>query len=155
MNSEVPVWPDDGIILFDGVCMLCSGWVRFVIQRDTAKLFRFTPIQSSYGRRLAVTLGIDPDDPDTNAVVIGGRALRRSDAALAVLSRLPRWGWVRPLRAVPRPLRDTLYSVIARNRYRWFGRHQACDLSWIPETDRIITEPARRGEQNVKQSVLN
>jgi predicted DCC family thiol-disulfide oxidoreductase YuxK len=135
-------WPDDGIILYDGVCILCSGWVRFVATRDTARRFRFTPIQSPYGRRLAQTLGINPDDPDTNAVVVDGQALRRSDAALAVLSRLPRWYWVRALRLAPRVLRDAVYTLIARNRYRMFGRHDACDLGGASLADRIIVDPS-------------
>ena len=57
-------WPDDDVILFDGVCVFCSRWVRFVADRDKAKRFRFTTIQSAYGARLAQALGIDPDDPD-------------------------------------------------------------------------------------------
>src|SRR5262249_33998867 len=118
MMSEPRVWPDNDVILFDGVCVLCSGWTSFVSRRDVARRFRFTPIQSAYGRRLATTLGINPDDPDTNAVVIDGRALRRSDGALAVLSSLPGWGWVRVLRVVPRFIRDAIYNFIARNRYR-------------------------------------
>ncbi|MEJ1967353.1 MAG: DCC1-like thiol-disulfide oxidoreductase family protein [Rhizomicrobium sp.] len=138
---SAPIRPDDGIILFDGVCVLCSGWVRFVAQRDAARRFRFTAIQSPYGRRLALSLGIDPDDPDTNAVILGGRALRRSDAALAVLAGLPRWGWVTALRLVPRPIRDAVYTPIARNRYRLFGRHDRCDLDppWL--AGRIVTGP--------------
>jgi predicted DCC family thiol-disulfide oxidoreductase YuxK len=82
-------WPDDDVILFDGVCIFCSRWVRFVAARDTTKRFRFTPIQSAYGAKLAQTFGIDPDDPDTNAVVHGGEAFLKSDAALTVLSQLP------------------------------------------------------------------
>lgn len=131
-------WPDDGIILYDGVCVLCSGWVRFVTRRDVARRFRFTPIQSPYGRALAAALGIDPDNPDTNAVIIGGRALRRSDAALAVVGTLPGWSWVRALRWVPRPLRDLVYTLIARNRYGLFGRHDVCDLGGASIADRII-----------------
>lgn len=99
-------WPDDDVILFDGVCTFCSRWVRFVAQRDTAKRFRFTPIQSDYGARLARTFGIDPNDPDTNAVIHGGELFMKSDAALTVLSQLPGWGWVRALFAVPKPLRN-------------------------------------------------
>jgi predicted DCC family thiol-disulfide oxidoreductase YuxK len=133
-------WPDDGVILYDGVCILCSGWVRFVATRDAARTFRFTPIQSPYGRRMAQTLGIDPDDPDTNAVVVGGKAFRRSDAALAVVSRLPGWGWVQALRVVPRPLRDAVYTLIARTRYRVFGRHDACDLGGASLADRIVVD---------------
>jgi predicted DCC family thiol-disulfide oxidoreductase YuxK len=138
-NRTVTSWPDDGIILYDGVCVLCSGWMRFVLHRDPAALFRFTPIQSDYGRALARALGIDPDDPDTNALVWKGFAWRRSDAALTVVSQLPGWGWVRLLRIVPRALRDAVYRLVARTRYRVFGRHAVCDLGDLPYAARVVT----------------
>jgi predicted DCC family thiol-disulfide oxidoreductase YuxK len=125
-------WPDDDVILYDGVCVFCSRWVRFVIARDTAKRFRFTPIQSAYGTRLARAFGIDPDDPDTNAVVHGGIAHLKSDAALTVLGLLPGWGWTRALFAVPKPLRNAVYGLIARNRYRIFGRYDVC---FVPDAE--------------------
>jgi predicted DCC family thiol-disulfide oxidoreductase YuxK len=125
-------WPDDDVILFDGVCIFCSRWVRFVAARDTTKRFRFTPIQSAYGAKLAQTFGIDPDDPDTNAVVHGGEAFLKSDAALTVLSQLPGWSWVRVLFAVPKPLRNAVYNLVARNRYRIFGKYDAC---FVPDAD--------------------
>ncbi|MBR1207669.1 MULTISPECIES: thiol-disulfide oxidoreductase DCC family protein [unclassified Bradyrhizobium] len=125
-------WPDDDVILYDGVCIFCSRWVRFVIARDTTRRFRFTPIQSDYGTRLAKTFGIDPDDPDTNAVVHGGIARMKSDAALTVLSHLPGWRWTRELFAVPKPLRDAVYSLVARNRYKIFGKYETC---FVPDAD--------------------
>ena len=125
-------WPDDDVILFDGVCIFCSRWVRFVAKRDTSKRFRFTPIQSDYGARLARTFGIDPDDPDTNAVVHGGAAHFKSYAALAVLSQLPRWRWTRLLFLVPKPLRDAIYNLVARNRYKIFGKFDSC---FVPDAD--------------------
>ena len=67
-------WPDDDVILYDGVCVFCSRWVRFVAARDEKRRFRFTAIQSGYGTRLAQAFGISPDDPDTNAVIHGGIA---------------------------------------------------------------------------------
>lgn len=140
MSEPVLDWPDDGIILYDGICVLCSGWVRFVVRRDAARRFRFTPIQSPYGRALAEALGIDPDNPDTNAVILGGQALRRSDAALAVVAALPGWAWIRALRLVPRPIRDLLYTLIARSRYRIFGRHDICDLGGPSLADRMIVD---------------
>ena len=125
--SEVSgIWPDDDVILFDGVCVFCSRWVRFIVARDAAARFRFTPIQSAYGTRLAQALGIDADDPDTNAVIHGGVAYFKSDGALTVLSLLPGCGWVRVLFAVPRFIRDAVYSLVARNRYRIFGKYDAC-----------------------------
>jgi predicted DCC family thiol-disulfide oxidoreductase YuxK len=139
MNA-LRIWPDDDVILYDGVCAFCSGWVHFVVRRDTARRFRFTPIQSPYGRRLAQAAGIDPDDPDTNAVIIDGEALRRSDGALAVLARLPNWNWVNGFRYVPRPVRDCLYRFIARNRYRIFGRYDTCDFNPAALAGRMITQ---------------
>ena len=125
-------WPDDDVILYDGVCVFCSRWVGFVAARDVEKRFRFTAIQSGYGTRLAQAFGINPDDPDTNAVIRGGEAFFKSDAALTVLSNLPGWGWVRVLRTVPKPLRDAVYGLVARNRYRIFGKYEAC---FVPDAD--------------------
>jgi predicted DCC family thiol-disulfide oxidoreductase YuxK len=119
-------WPDDDVILYDGVCVFCSRWVRFVVRRDKDRRFRFTAIQSDYGRRLAQAFRIDPNDPDTNAVIHGGVAYFKSDAALTVLSNLPGWGWVRGVRRVPKSLRDVAYDLLARNRYRIFGKYENC-----------------------------
>ena len=125
-------WPDDDVILYDGVCVFCSRWVRFVAARDREARFRFTAIQSTYGTRLAQAFGIDPQDPDTNAVIHGGVAYFKSDAALTVLGLLPGWSWVRVLFAVPKPLRDAVYNTVARNRYRIFGKYEAC---FVPDAD--------------------
>jgi predicted DCC family thiol-disulfide oxidoreductase YuxK len=106
--------------------VFCSRWIRFVAARDVQHRFRFTAIQSGYGTRLAQAFGINPDDPDTNAVIHGGVAFFKSDGALTVLSNLPRWRWVRVLRAVPKPLRDKIYNLVAHNRYRIFGKYEEC-----------------------------
>ena len=125
-------WPDDNVILYDGVCVFCSRWVRFVATRDASRKFRFTAIQSPYGTRLAQAFDINPADPDTNAVIHGGVAHFKSDAALTVLSSLPGWQWVRVLFAVPKPLRNAVYNLIARNRYRIFGKYDEC---FVPDAD--------------------
>jgi predicted DCC family thiol-disulfide oxidoreductase YuxK len=131
-------WPDDDVILYDGVCIFCSRWIRFVAARDVAGRFRFTAIQSDYGTRLARAFGIDPADPDTNAVIHGGGAYFKSDAALTVLSHLPGWQWVRVLRVVPKPLRDAVYNVVARNRYRMFGKYDVCFLGDASFRSRVL-----------------
>jgi predicted DCC family thiol-disulfide oxidoreductase YuxK len=131
-ESPANPWPDDDVILYDGVCVFCSRWVRFVVARDDKRRFRFTAIQSAYGTRMAQALGIDPADPDTNAVIHGGKAFFKSDAALTVLSNLPGWGWVRALRLVPKPIRDTVYNLVARNRYRIFGKYEVC---FVPDAE--------------------
>jgi predicted DCC family thiol-disulfide oxidoreductase YuxK len=114
------------VILYDGVCVFCSRWVRFVAVRDANRRFRFTAIQSPYGTRLAQAFGIDPVDPDTNAVIRGGIAYFKSDAALTVLGSLPGWRWVRVLLLIPKPIRDAVYNLVARNRYRIFGKYDEC-----------------------------
>ncbi len=138
MTGKMTTWPDDDVILYDGVCVFCSRWIRFVAARDAAARFRFTAIQSPYGSRLAKTFGIDPDDPDTNAVVHGGAVFFKSDAALTVLSSLPGWRWTRLFFAVPKPLRDAVYNLVARNRYRIFGKYDACFVPDAAMRNRVL-----------------
>jgi predicted DCC family thiol-disulfide oxidoreductase YuxK len=126
------------LILYDGDCVICSGWFRFVAKRDTARKFLFTAIQSPYGRALALKHGIDPDNPQSNAVLIDGTVNLRSDSAIAALSALPGYGWVKAFRIIPTPWRDRVYSFIARNRYRWFGKNETCDLGGMAYADRVI-----------------
>ena len=126
------------IILFDGDCVICSGWFRFVARRDPLGRFKFTAIQSAYGRRLATSLGINPDAPETNAVLLDGKIYLRSDSALAVLAVLPRWSWTKAIALVPVKWRDGIYLAIARNRYKLFGKRASCDLGLGPYADRIV-----------------
>jgi len=118
----------DRVVLIDGVCVLCSRGALFVIDRDPHAAFRFVTVQDPYGQELAQRFGIDSGQPETNAVILGGWAYFKSDAVIEVLVRLPHWSWVRPLRWVPRALRHAVYDVVARNRYRWFGRTDQCLL---------------------------
>jgi predicted DCC family thiol-disulfide oxidoreductase YuxK len=119
-------WPNDDVILYDGVCVFCSRWIRYIATHDVSRRFRFTAIQSDYGTRLAQAFNIDPNDPDTNAVIHGGVAHFKSDGALTTLSLLPGWRWVRALLLIPKPIRDAVYNLVARNRYRIFGKYDEC-----------------------------
>jgi len=134
----------DNLILFDGVCVLCSGWVDFVIRRDPAARFRFTAIQTPYGRTLAERFGIDAVDPQTNVAVIGGRAYFKSDSALSVLAELAGWRWTRIAYVVPKRARDFVYDRIARNRYRVFGRRDACLVLTPDVARRFLSDDASR-----------
>ena len=125
---------DDGLILFDGVCVLCSAWVAFVIERDPAARFRFLPIQTPRGRDIARRFEVDAAAPETNVVVKGGQALFKFDTVLAVLEEMPGWRWLTILRHLPRPLRNWLYDRVARNRYAVFGKRAICRL---PSADEI------------------
>ena len=123
--QDAPGEPD-GLILFDGVCVFCSRWVRFVIDHDPAGRFSFLPIQSEEGRVLAARYGIDPEAPETNAVILDGRIWFKSDAALTVLGELPDTRPLATLKILPKLIRDPAYDLIARNRYRIFGRTEQC-----------------------------
>ena len=115
------------IILFDGVCNLCNGAITFIIQRDKKDLFRYAPLQSEIGKELAAKHHIDLDKVDSIILVTEDKAYAKSTAALRIAKQLSA-GW--PLLAVflilPRFLRDAVYDFIARNRYKWFGKKEAC-----------------------------
>lgn len=114
-------------MLFDGVCNLCTGSVQFILRRDPQGRFRFASIQSPAGRRLYEAQGLSGERLDTVLFLADGRALTHSDAALAIATRLGGpWRLMGIFRIVPRPVRDGVYRWIARNRYRWFGRHEQC-----------------------------
>ena len=95
--------------------------------------FRFVPIQLAEGRPLAEQLGIDPDRPGSFAFLANGRAYVKSEAVLRIARELPRWQWTWIFQFIPRVIRDAIYDLVARNRYRWFGRRDACIL---PNSDR-------------------
>jgi predicted DCC family thiol-disulfide oxidoreductase YuxK len=115
------------VILFDGVCNLCAGFVRFVVARDGAGLFRFVPAQSALGEVLLRDLGLSTDDYESNILIEDGRAYFKSEAFIRVAARLRRpWPAARLMRLCPRQARDWLYDRIAANRYAWFGRREAC-----------------------------
>lgn len=117
----------DGLMVFDGVCRLCSASVNAIIRLDRAATIRFTAVQSPYGRALCDAHGIDPETPTTFLFFDRGRALEASDAALALVARLPApWCWPRHLATIPKPIRDALYFWIARRRYRLFGQRASC-----------------------------
>jgi predicted DCC family thiol-disulfide oxidoreductase YuxK len=121
------------IVVFDALCPLCSANARFILRHDRARTFRLASVQSEAGRALYRRFGLDADDPDTMLVVDGERLLRDSGAVLAIARGLGApWSAAAALRFVPRRLRDSAYRCVARNRYRLFGRRDAC---WLPAPD--------------------
>jgi predicted DCC family thiol-disulfide oxidoreductase YuxK len=118
------------VLLFDGVCNLCNGSVRWVIAHDPAARVRFASLQSDAGRALLAQHGLALDAMDSVVLVDGDRHWLRSDAALEVLRRLGgAWALAALLRFVPRVLRDAVYDLVARNRYGWWGKREEC---WVP-----------------------
>ncbi|MBA3513586.1 MAG: DUF393 domain-containing protein [Pyrinomonadaceae bacterium] len=141
------------LVLYDGVCGLCNGLNQFLLKRDPHDYFRFASLQSRFAASLLDRYEIDAVDLDTVYVVAdygqpGERLLARSDAILHVLNRLDGiWGLLRVGRALPPSLRDALYDVVARNRYRIFGKYDVC---LMPEgkyrrkfLDLVTTQPSR------------
>jgi len=114
------------VILFDGVCNLCNQFVQFVIARDPQAKFSFASLQSEAAARMGVPVG-SPDGRESIVLLENGRAFTQSTAALRIIVALGfPWTLAGTLMIVPRPLRDWAYAVVARNRYSWFGKRQAC-----------------------------
>ncbi len=121
------------IVLFDGVCHLCSGGIVWLARRDARQVLRFAPLQSTEARNRLAAIGIDSADMSSWLLLEGGRVWRRSAAALRLLPYLPwYWRWLGVVRVLPEGWRDGLYDVLARNRYRWFGRRETC---FVPRGD--------------------
>jgi predicted DCC family thiol-disulfide oxidoreductase YuxK len=128
------------IIVFDTDCVLCSGMVAFVLKYERDRSFRFVGAWSDQGLDLAERHGSSRRDLNTTFLVINGdRVLTKSDAGIEILRHLRRpWCWLAAIRVVPRPVRDAIYSIIARRRYRWFGRREDCTVVPPSERDRFI-----------------
>lgn len=125
--TNSPLHQLSSVILFDGVCNLCNGFVNFVIARDPAGRFRFGPLQSPAAQRLLGSIDSRESWPDSLVFVDNGRIWTRSAAALRVARGLTfPWPLVYVFVVVPRPLRDWIYNRVARNRYRWFGKQAVC-----------------------------
>ena len=127
------------ILLFDGVCNLCHGAVRFVLEHDRAARIRFAPLQSELGRSLVARAGRDPDEIDSMVLVDADGAHAKSAGLLRTARALGApWSWAYPLIALPTGLRDAVYDWIARNRYRWFGKKDACPAPRPEWRDRFL-----------------
>lgn len=126
--------PADTTIVFDTDCVLCSGMVHFVLRHERAPTTRFVGAWSQTGLRLAAAHGLTRADLDeTFLVVEHGCGFLKSDAAFVVARHLRApWSWVGLFRVVPRHVRDAVYTLVARRRYRWFGRKDRC---FVPTRD--------------------
>ncbi len=134
MDADLSFYPSDllpeptaGLIVFDGVCVLCNGFVQFVLRHDKAARFKFLTAQSDRGEAIYARFGLKHGDYDTNLVFADGQLFQKLDAFLAVMGRLG-WPWrlVTPLKYLPLPVKDWLYNRVARNRYQLFGKRETC-----------------------------
>ncbi|GAB3348878.1 thiol-disulfide oxidoreductase DCC family protein [Lysobacter tyrosinilyticus] len=127
------------VIVFDGVCVLCNGWVQFLLRHDRQGRYRFAAMQKINGRALLVRHGLNPDDPVSFLLVENGKAWSDTEAIVRVVSGLGGlWRVAMLLHAMPQSLRDRVYRWLARNRYRWFGRNETCLLPPAGLADRFL-----------------
>lgn len=140
-DPDVPPFPQDRpLIIFDGVCVLCSGMARFVVARDKNRSFYLTTAQSPVGSALFTHYGFSTEDYETSLLVEDGVAYERLDAFERIMWRL---GGVCRLamvtRILPRFLRDFVYDRVARNRYSLFGKTEDCLVPPADWGDRFIS----------------
>jgi len=143
-DAGAPASTPGAIIVFDGVCVLCNGWVGFLLRHDRRARYRFAAMQGEAGRVLLATHGLDPDDPASFLLIEHDRGPvpRVSTDTVAIRRVLAGLGGAWRLAAVsalvPPFLRDPLYRFVARHRYRWFGRHDACLLPDPEQAHRFL-----------------
>ncbi|MGH8354837.1 MAG: thiol-disulfide oxidoreductase DCC family protein [Pseudomonas sp.] len=133
------IQPGDRVVLFDGVCKLCNGWVKFLIRHDREHLFKLAWVQSAEGQAILRWFGLPTESFETMVYIEGRELFTRSTAVLRIVAQLPRpWRLLPILRWCPAPLRDWLYDRIALNRYRLFGRYDTCLLPSPDQARRFL-----------------
>jgi len=127
------------ILLFDGVCNLCNGAVQFVLIHEKNDYLRFASLQSVTGQQLLQQFGLSTQTFDSFVLIANNRYYTQSTAALRVARYLRGgWAWLYALIVVPKPIRDFFYRLVARNRYRWFGRKDSCMMPAPGLKDRFL-----------------
>ncbi|WP_353375087.1 DCC1-like thiol-disulfide oxidoreductase family protein [Microbulbifer sp. NBRC 101763] len=143
------------IVIFDSICNLCNGWSRLLLKYDNEHYFTLCRAQSAAGQYLLQKLGMPLQDFETMVLLErengSFRQYHKSDAALRIAASLTGyWRLIALLRYIPRPARDLLYDLIARNRYRWFGRRNSCLLPRAADEHRFLEEVS---EENPNEPV--
>ena len=127
------------IILFDGVCNFCNFWVNFIIYRDKDDIFKFAALQSEAGQKLLQEYKLNVSDFDTFVLIVNDKHFTKSTAALKISKNLKSFvKLLYPLIILPRPIRDFFYDLIAKNRYKIFGRRDICRIPTEEERDKFL-----------------
>jgi predicted DCC family thiol-disulfide oxidoreductase YuxK len=131
--NEKNIFIDHPVILFDGVCNFCNASINFIIQHDKKKVFRFAPLQSQAGQKLLQHYHLPTENFGSFLLIEKGIVYQKSTAALKVYSKLSWfWKWTQLGWLAPKFFRDAVYDLIARNRYKWFGKKETC---MVPSSD--------------------
>ncbi|MCL4165624.1 UNVERIFIED_CONTAM: hypothetical protein GTU68_037708 [Idotea baltica] len=137
MNKKEP----NNVIIFDGVCSLCNAWVDFVLRKEKEDIFSFAANQSDEGQAILEKFNktFDNEEVDTVFLLENGQLYERSTAALRIVKKLSfPWNLAYGFVVIPRPIRDFFYKIIAKNRYRWFGKKNSCRLPTPEERAKFI-----------------
>lgn len=138
-QPAVPDFDDSrALFVFDGICVLCSGGASWIMRHDSKALVNFSPAQEALGRALYAHYGIEMDE--SYLLIADGRAYTASRGYLELCRILGGW-WhaLRVAAVIPERLRDWLYALIARNRYRWFGKADYCALLTEEQRQRLLS----------------
>ena len=120
------------VILFDGVCNLCNGFVQFIIQHDKKEKFSFAPLQSAFAKKTLASKNLNADDLQSVIFLAEDKIFTKSDAALEIAKHLGGlWSLLAVLKILPKGLRNSVYDFVGKNRYKWFGKSATC---MIPST---------------------
>jgi predicted DCC family thiol-disulfide oxidoreductase YuxK len=128
MENNIPL-----VILFDGVCNLCNGTVQFILKRDKQSRFKFASLQGEFGQRILSRFDLPESSLNSFILLEGENIYTHSTGALRVLLHLGGvWKILYAFIIIPRFIRDAVYNLIARNRYKWFGKQESC---YLPSAD--------------------
>lgn len=134
MNQE-----NYSIILFDGVCNFCNYWVNFIIDRDVKNLFKFAALQSEKGQEILGKFNLPKDDFDSFILILNNKAYKKSAAVFKIAGRLKGWpGLLVPFQLLPSAITDFFYDIIAKNRYKIFGKRESCRIPTDEEKSRFL-----------------
>jgi len=126
------------VIFFDGVCNFCNASINFIIDHDATRRYRFASLQSDLGQKILQQYGYSTVEFDTILLVRDGKLYEKSTAALEIARYLKGWSWLYAFSILPRFIRDSVYGLVARNRYRIFGKSEACRIPTPEERSLFI-----------------
>ena len=130
---------DKPVILFDGVCNYCNAMVNFFIRKDKKKVFRFATLQSAFGQKILQEHNLPTDVFESFLLLDNGKLYSKSTAGLRLYNKLPwYWKWTQLFWVVPKFFRDWIYGIIAKNRYKWFGKRDTCMVPTAGLRERFI-----------------
>jgi len=139
-DPAVPAFADDRpVIIFDGTCVLCSGFAQFIMRHDKPRVFRLLAAQTPLGIALYEHFGLDPVAQETMILLQDGCAFLKADGAMRIFAKLGLpWSLMRFGRLLPGALQVRLYDLVATNRYNWFGKRDTCFMPDPTQADRFL-----------------